>query len=619
MIPLPLKIIFNPMGKVVDAEKGDNLLDVMRLGEIRIESLCGGKGECGKCKVILEKGKIKKKSTLPDKLLHPNEIRENYYLACMVTLQSDCIFTIPVGSRIESPKILLNAEVSLEKLDPPSQKFLIDTKFNLNRNFPFRSIKLRNYAGVQPRASEEVYNKLQTFLNDVSATALISRARGYPEIIDIERGDSTQMNLGLALDLGTTTIVGLLVDLKNGNVLNRASELNRQITYGEELVTRLSYARKGEGLFRLQRAAVDTVKKIVDKLTFEAGVSPSNITDVCVGGNTVMNHLLVGADSAYLEEADIIVSRDPIIVKAKSIGLDLHPESYLYCLPNVSRFLGGDAIGDILTSNIHQSEGVNLIVDLGTNGEIIFGNKHWLFSSSCASGPAFEGEGVRHGMRAARGGIDHVRIDPTTHEAGYSVIEGGRAKGICGSGLIDLVAELYRVKLMDFAGKFIPDSSRLIREGKWGLEYVVAPSVKTEIGQDIVITQADLDYVIDSKAAACGAITVLMKKLKLNVYDINNVYLAGAFGTYSDFKNVTKLGILPEFPNAKIHPIGNGSLAGAYLTIVSNEKRKEARETATKTVYIDLLVDVEFMEEYSKALYIPGDKEYFPSYKQYTS
>ncbi|MCX6655550.1 MAG: ASKHA domain-containing protein [Candidatus Bathyarchaeota archaeon] len=618
MIPLPLKIIFNPMGKVVDAEKGDNLLDVMRLGEIRIESLCGGKGECGKCKVILEKGKIKKKSTLPDKLLHPNEIRENYYLACMVTLQSDCIFTIPVGSRIESPKILLNAEISLKKLDPLSQKFLVDTKSNINHNFPFKSIKLRNYTGVQPRASEEIYNKLQTFLNDVAATALISRARGYPEIIDIERGDNTQMNFGLAFDLGTTTIVGLLVDLNNGNVLNRASELNGQITYGEELVTRLSYARKREGLLRLQRAAVDTVKKIIDKLTFEVGLSPSFITDVCVAGNTVMNHLLVGVDSAYLEEAGVIVSRDPIIVKAKSIGLDLHPEAYLYCLPNVSRFLGGDAIGDILTSNIHQSEGVNLIVDLGTNGEIIFGNKHWLFSSSCASGPAFEGEGVRHGMRAARGGIDHVRIDPTTHEAIYSVIEGGRAKGICGSGLIDLVAELYRVKLMDFAGKFIPDSSLLIREGKWGLEYVVTPSVKTEIGQDIVITQADLDYVIDSKAAACGAITVLMKKLKLDIYDINNVYLAGAFGTYSDFENVTKLGILPELPNAEIHPIGNGSLAGSYLTLVSNEKRKEARETATKTVYIDLLVDVEFMEEYSKALYIPGDKEYFPSYKQYT-
>jgi uncharacterized 2Fe-2S/4Fe-4S cluster protein (DUF4445 family) len=535
----------------------------------------------------------------------------------MVTLQSDCIFTIPAASRVENPKILLNAEISLQRLDPSSQKFLVDTKSNtnINHSYIFRSIKLRNYTGVQPRASEEIYNKLQTFFNNVEATALISRAKGYPEIIDIERGDNTQRNLGLAFDLGTTTIVGLLVDLNNGNVLNRGSELNRQITYGEELVTRISYARKRDGLLRLQRAAVDAVKNIIDKLTYEAGVSPFSITDICVGGNTVMNHLLVGADSTYLEEANVSVSRDPIIVKAKSIGLDLHPEAYLYCLPNVSRFLGGDAIGDILASNIHQSEGVNLIVDLGTNGEIIFGNKQWLFSSSCASGPAFEGEGVRHGMRAARGGIDHVRIDPTIHEAEYSVIEGGRAKGICGSGLIDLVAELYRVQLIDFAGKFIPNSSRFIREGKWGLEYVITPAMKTEIGQDIVITQVDLDYVIDSKAAACGAITVLMKKLKLGIYDINNVYLAGAFGTYSDLENVTKLGILPEFPNAKVHPIGNGSLAGAYLTLVSNEKRKEAREAATKTVYIDLLVDVEFMEEYSKALYIPGDKEYFPSYK----
>jgi len=615
MIPLTVKIIFNPIGKVVEAEKGDNLLDIMRREEIRIESLCGGKGECGKCKVILEKGKIKKKSTLPDKLLHPNEIREKYYLACMVTILEDCVITIPVESRIESPKILLNTEISLQKLDPPSQKSLVDTKSNINHNFPFKSIKLRNYTGVQPRASEEIYNKLQTLLNDVEATALISRARGYPEIIDIERGDSTKRNFGLAFDLGTTTIVGLLVDLNNGNVLNRASELNRQITYGEELVTRLSYARKREGFLRLQRAAVDSVKNIIDKLTSEAGVSPSSITDICVGGNTVMNHLFVGVDSAYLEEANVNVSRDPIIVKAKSIGLDLHPEAYLYCLPNVSRFLGGDAIGDILTSNIQKSEGVNLIVDLGTNGEIIFGNKQWLFSSSCASGPAFEGEGVRHGMRAARGGIDHVRIDPTTHESGYSVIEGGRAKGICGSGLIDVVAELYRVKLIDFAGKFIPNSSRFIREGKWGLEYVITPANKTEIGQDIVITQVDLDYVIDSKAAACGAITVLMKKLKLGIRDVNNVYLAGAFGTYSDLENVTKIGILPEFPNAKIHPIGNGSLAGAYLTLLSNEKRKEAKEAATKTVYVDLLVDVEFMEEYSKALYIPGDKEYFPSYK----
>jgi uncharacterized 2Fe-2S/4Fe-4S cluster protein (DUF4445 family) len=216
-------------------------------------------------------------------------------------------------------------------------------------------------------------------------------------------------------------------------------------------------------------------------------------------------------------------------------------------------------------------------------------------------------------MRAARGGIDHVEIDPTTLRANVSVIGGVKAKGICGSGLIDVVAELFRVGLMDFVGKFVPGISTLVREGKWGLEYLLVPSEETEIGKDIVLTQADLDYVIDSKAAACGAVTVLMKKLKLGIGDVKHVYLAGAFGTYSDIANVTRLGLLPEFPNAQFHPIGNGSLAGAYLALVSMDKRREAREVAAKAVYIDLLLDTEFMDEYSKALYIPGSREYFPT------
>jgi uncharacterized 2Fe-2S/4Fe-4S cluster protein (DUF4445 family) len=263
---------------------------------------------------------------------------------------------------------------------------------------------------------------------------------------------------------------------------------------------------------------------------------------------------------------------------------------------------------------MHKKDEISLLVDLGTNGEIIFGNRNWLFSSSCASGPAFEGEGVRHGMRGSRGGIEHIKIDSTNFKADYSVIGNSKPKGICGSGLIDVVAEMFRVGIIDFVGKLIPSSTPLVREGKWGLEYVVVLKDETAIGQDIVITQIDLDYVIDSKAAACGAITVLMKKLKIGIEDVKNLYLAGAFGTYTNLENAFRLGIFPEFPNAKIYPIGNGSLSGAYSTLMSMEKRREAREIAERTVYIDLLVDVEFMEEYSKALYIPGAKEYFPSY-----
>jgi uncharacterized 2Fe-2S/4Fe-4S cluster protein (DUF4445 family) len=215
-------------------------------------------------------------------------------------------------------------------------------------------------------------------------------------------------------------------------------------------------------------------------------------------------------------------------------------------------------------------------------------------------------------MRAAVGGIDHVWIDPETKEARFSTIGDAPAKGICGSGLIDLVAELFRAGVMDFSGKFVA-SAPYVREGKWGMEYLVVPAERTSIGKDIVLTQGDLDYVIDSKAAACGAVTVLMKKLRIGINDVRHVYLAGAFGTYTDMRNATTLGRFPKFPNAEYHPIGNGSLSGAYATLVSVEKRREAADVARKMVYVDLLVDVEFIEEYSKALYVPGAKEYFPA------
>ena len=219
-------------------------------------------------------------------------------------------------------------------------------------------------------------------------------------------------------------------------------------------------------------------------------------------------------------------------------------------------------------------------------------------------------------MRGAEGGIDHIKIDPETYKAKVSVIGDTRPKGICGSGLIDLVAEMFGVGVLDFVGKLVHGVTPLVREGKWGLEYVVVPAEETGIGQDIVLTQADLDYVVDSKAAACGAITVLMKKLRIGIEDVRHLYVAGAFGTYTDLDNATRLGIFPEFPNGTVHPIGNGSLSGAYATLMSMEKRREAREIAGKMVYVDLLVDVEFMEEYSTALYIPGAKEYFPSFSK---
>lgn len=614
---MALKIYFKPIDREVQAGTGDILLDSMREAGIWIESLCGGKGQCGKCRVIHESGEYEKISKEPDKFLSEKELEEGYLLACMVRVKGDCVFTIPTESRIDQPKILISTELKLEERDPSTTRYLVESSPFMDTDLliPRRRINLRGYEGIYPRVDDEVFDKIQLFTGDQPLTATVSRTNGFPEIIDVVPGDRTHSNYGLAVDIGTTTVVGVLVDLSTGDILARASGMNRQITYGEELVTRISFARDPEGLQKLQRIVIESINDVIEDLTSESGVSPEDITDACAGGNTVMNHLFTGLDPAYLEIANVEVPREPIIEKAKRLGLHINPEAYVYCVPNVSRFLGGDAVGDVIASNMHRDEEISLMVDLGTNGEIVFGNKDWLFSSSCASGPAFEGEGVRFGMRGARGGIDHVKIDPSTFRSDVTVIGDVHPRGIVGSGLIDLVAEMFGTGILDFVGKLVPGKTLLVREGKWGFEYVVVPAEETGIGQDIVITQADLDYVIDSKAAACGAITVLMKKLKIGIEDIRHLYVAGAFGTFTDLGNATRIGIFPELPRGEVKSLGNGSLSGAYATLMSMEVRREAEEVAEKTVYVDLLVDIEFMEEYSRALYLPGAKEYFPSHQ----
>jgi uncharacterized 2Fe-2S/4Fe-4S cluster protein (DUF4445 family) len=394
------------------------------------------------------------------------------------------------------------------------------------------------------------------------------------------------------------------------------SALNSQITYGEALISRISYAGNLKGLRRLQECAVGSINDLVDELTSSIGIRREEITDISVGGNTVMNHILAGIDPSYLAYVDgnEKVSRDPIVRKAKDLGITVNPEAYVYCLPNVSRFLGGDAVGDVLASGMHESGEISLLVDMGTNGEIVFGNKTWLMSCSCASGPAFEGGGIRFGMRAMRGGIERVEISPKTLKAEYTVIGHTRPRGICGSGIIDAAAEMFSIGILDFTGKLVKGKTPLVRMGRDGLEYVLVAAGDTDIGRDIVITQRDMDYLMDSKAATLGAIIVLMRKLKISIFDVENVYLAGAFGAFADLKNATTFGIFPEFPNTKIRPIGNGSIAGAYATLLSVERRKKAEEIARKIFYVDLLADPMFSEAYSESLYIPGSKEFFPTY-----
>jgi len=610
-----VKIVFNPMDEVIEVERGTILLDAIRQAGINIRSICGGEGECGTCKVLLNKGEVSDVSTKYTKWLSPQEISEGYRLACQTRVLSDCELTIPVESRIARPKILISTEMTIDRLDPASKKYLLT--LSPARSDEHRLIRLRGYQGPSPKVSDDIYDTLLLMREPV--TAILSETNTPPEIIDVELGDRTSSNYGLAIDVGTTTIVALLIDLTSGKILGKASALNNQITYGETLISRIGFSRKVEnGLQKLKQAVVQTINDLVSRLVSSAGIENEEITSVSAGGNTVMNHLLAGVDVDYLwyVDANDKVPRSPVIKKAEEMGLQINPEAYVYCLPNVSRFLGGDAIGDVVASGMYDSDETSLLVDMGTNGEIIFGNKDWLVSCSVASGPAFEGAGVRFGMRAMRGAIEHVKIDPDSFEAGYTVIGNKRARGICGSGVIDAAAEMFRVGVLDFRGKIVEGRTSLVRKGRDGLEYVIAPAGKTAIGRDVVITQRDMDYLMDSKAAALGGILVLMRKFDLSIYDVKNFYLAGAFGAYTDLRNATKLGIFPEFPNAKICPIGNGSLSGAYATLLSVKKRDHANAIAKNMLYVDLLSDVMFSETYSESIYIPGPKELFPSYNR---
>ena len=610
-----VKIFFDPMSKEIAVKRGALLLDAIREAGIRIESICGGKGDCGKCRVILNKGEVSRLSTKSEKFLSPQEISEGHRLACQIRVLGDSEFTIPVESLVVSPKILISTEMMIDRLDPASKKYLVTLL--PTRGDEQHSIKLEGYSGPTPKVSEEIYDNLLLMEPEQPITATLSRTNTPPEIINIESGDRTSSNYGLAIDVGTTTIAVLLFDLTSGQVLGEASALNKQITYGETLLARIAFSRKAHGgLQKLQRAVVQSINDLLGRLTSNAGIKNEEITSISVGGNTVMNHLLAGIDVDYLwyVDANDKVPRSPIIKKAKDIGLHTNPEAYVYCLPNVSRFLGGDATGDVIASGMYNSDETSLLVDMGTNGEIILGSKNWLVSCSVASGPAFEGAGVRFGMRGMQGGIEHVKIDPESFEAEYTVIGNTLPKGICGSGIIDAAAEMFSVGILDFRGKIVEGRTPLVRKGRDGLEYVVVPAEKTAISRDIVITQRDMDYIMDSKGATCGGIMVLMRKFKLSIYDIKNFYLAGAFGTYTDLRNATKLGIFPEFPNAKTRPIGNGSLSGAYVTLLSMTKRDEANAIARNMLYVDLLVDVMFAETYSESIYIPGPKELFPSY-----
>lgn len=422
--------------------------------------------------------------------------------------------------------------------------------------------------------------------------------------------------LGMALDLGTTQLAASLIGLESGRERASVGRINSQTAYGDDILTRIHYATKGDGLLTLKQEVIDDINAMAAELAAAVGCQPRDIRALAVAGNTTMVHLLMGLDPYQLcREPYIPLVNAPDPLSADELGLTLHPAAPVWVLPNIGSYFGGDLIAGIIASGMAREEKVSMLIDVGTNAEVVIGNRDWLVACAGAAGPALEGGVARMGMRAAPGAIERVTIDPKTGRVGYRTIGNQAPRGLCGSGMIDLVAALYLAQIIDLRGKFKPLGChpRLV-EFDGVPSFVVADEHEAADGRAVVLQQVDLDALMRSKAAMYSILTTLVGQVGLGFTDLATIFVAGAFGQHIDPRSAITLGMLPDLPLEVFAPIGNSSLAGARTMLLDSQAREEAAVVPGRITYIELNVNHEFMNRFSGARFIPHtDHTLFPS------
>jgi uncharacterized 2Fe-2S/4Fe-4S cluster protein (DUF4445 family) len=423
----------------------------------------------------------------------------------------------------------------------------------------------------------------------------------------------------IAVDIGTTTVTLWLVDLIRGNVWSQVSEYNRQISRGEDVVSRIVYADKPGGMKELQSLVIKTINELIELACKRVGdyeIKGEDIIKACIAGNSTMTHLLLGVPANSIRLSPFITAINEVeIFPAYEIGLGICPDGLVDCLPGVASYVGSDITAGVLSSGIDDTSQITLFMDVGTNGEIVLGSREWLVSCACSAGPAFEGAGVQDGMRATKGAIEEVWINSDTYEPTLRVIGGTSPKGICGSGLISLLAELFMTGLMDKAGNLnVQLNIPRIRHGEHGDEYVVAWAKDTETDRDIVITHVDIDNLIRAKAAIYAGYTILAESVGVPLDLIEQMIIGGSFGKYINVEKAIQIGLLPDLPWEKFSFLGNTSIKGAYYSLIDQRNRKRIRDIASRMTYIELSADNSFYEAFMSAMFLPHtDLSKFPS------
>ena len=641
------RIRFLPDDREASVKEGTSLLDAARAADVYVGSICGGEGTCGKCRVIVKEGDVEGGSS---QFLTPDEIEKGYVLACRTVPKSDLDVEVPPESRLGDDReadseryrdFARAGEQTPGEVDPLVVSMHLQVPeptvddSGADRERVLRLIE-KSCASKCPgpvRMDLEVARELPRELRrldasksawkwewDGSVTVAIG-ARGNEgdvnEVLFVERGDTTDRSFGLALDIGTTTVVAHLVDLTTGATREAAAKYNAQVEFGADVIARINFARSPDGADRLHRTVARDVEMLTENLVRRAGIAREDIHCAVASGNTTMLHLFLGLEADLIRLSPFVpVAASPEPVRAAEVGMRIHPRGLLYVMPMVGSYVGGDITAGILASGMHESDELSLLLDIGTNGEVVLGNRDFLVACSASAGPAFEGGQVKCGMRATSGAIDTVRISQDL-EVAATTIDDSPPAGLCGTGLVDALAEMFLVGLVDRTGAFQTDRA----PGRFGdsdedgrPEFTLVSAKESGGPRDIVIDQADIENIIRTKGAIYAAADSLVQSLDLSFADIGKVYIAGAFGNKLDVKNCITIGLLPDVPPERLEFIGNSSVAGAKTVMLSRTKLAEVQRIRDSVTYQELMVDAGYMEKFTSACFLPHtDVTRFPS------
>ncbi|MCL2336813.1 MAG: ASKHA domain-containing protein [Firmicutes bacterium] len=634
------QVIFQPSGRRGRIQEGATILEASHELGVEIESVCGGAKVCGKCAVKIEEGYFEKFG-IDSQMSHLSPLQEeekdfftsadladNFRLACVAEIKGDVLVFVPEESRGAKQVVLETGKERVFTINPAVKQYYVEmtpaTLEDHRGDFERLAEALTEEYGL-PRNMTIDYEMLSRLPNVVreegwKVTATVWNNR---EILLVEPGLSAGC-YGLAIDIGTTTVAAYLCDLKTGNTLVVDSMMNPQVRFGEDVLSRITYAMMNEdGLQKMHLAIIDGVNTLAQRMTEKAGLVPTDILEVTLVFNTAMHHIALGIEPKYVGRSPfapgIKHSRN---IKARRLGIKVNIAANVHTLPVEAGFVGPDNVAVLIAEEPYkQREEIRLIIDIGTNGEIDLGNQDRLLCTSCATGPALEGAQIKFGMRAAPGAIEKIRINPTTKEVSYKVIglddwypkiKQTGARGICGSGIIDVIAEMFKAGIIEPSGRFNMkiDSPRIRKGEDRKSEYVVAWAAETSIGKDITITQGDVRAVQLAKSALYVGAKYLMEKL--NVDKVDSVTLAGAFGNFIDKESAMVIGMFPDCDLDKVVAVGNAAGDGARLALLDVNKRLEAEVIARKTEFVETAIEPDFQSRFSDAMAFPHIKDPFP-------